>query len=383
MSQSLTTAVTQLVGSSLTTGNDVQILRNGNEIFPAMLEAIDAAERSIEFCTYVYWKGKIAERFADSLIAAADSGVAVRIVLDAYGTLRMSPSIRRRLENSDCRVCHFRPFHWWLPFNNHRTHRKLLICDNRIGFTGGVGIADQWLGDAATPKEWRETHFRIMGNLVTDLRAAFLDNWLEVFPTDLPEDPCGETNDENPGTTQAGLVTSTANNRWSRVATLLHGIIGRAETSLDICSPYFVPDRKITRMLLAAVQRDVQVRILTASSRHSDSILSYLAGARFVTPLIKGGVEIYQYQPTFLHAKVLLGDGTVAVAGSSNLNQRSLKKDDEASFVCIDQDVCAALTDQFEADLDKSRPITLKRFRGRSWTARVGEILIRPFSESV
>ena len=381
MSRDALQAVEQLLGLSMSQDNDVEVLVNGEEIFPAMLDAIASAQHTIEFCTYVYWKGEPAEKVADALIAAADRGVEVRVVLDSFGCRWMSDEVRRRLNRSDCRIAWFRKFNWWLPFNNHRTHRKILVCDARVGFVGGVGIAEEWAGDARNPKEWRDTHFRIRGGMVRDLRAAFWDNWLENFPTDLPRH--SRQHDSSDGSSSGAVVLSTANNHWSRMATLMHGLICQAEKSIDVCSPYFVPGRKLTHSLASAGKSGVKVRILTANAKNSDSRLSYLAGARYVPRLLRSGVHIYQYQPTFIHAKIMIVDGAVAVAGSSNLNQRSLKKDDEASFVSTDEAICSELTTQFERDLDDARELSLRRFRGRGWLSRLGELMARPFSDSV
>lgn len=381
MSHDARQAVEQLLGLSMSHDNRVDVLVNGDEIFPAMLDAIQSARRTIEFCTYVFWQGEPAEQIADALIAAADRGVEVRMVLDSFGSRSMSNDVRSRLNRSNCRVAWFRRFNWWLPFNNHRTHRKILVCDAQVGFVGGVGIAQEWAGDARNPAEWRETHFRIHGGMVRDLRAAFWDNWLENFPTDLPES-AREAQDSE-GESSGAVVLSTANNHWSRMATLMHGLICQAERSIDVCSPYFVPGRKLTHSLASAGERGVSVRILTANAANSDSRLSYLAGARYVPRLLRNGVRIFQYQPTFIHAKIMIVDGNVAVAGSSNLNQRSLKKDDEASFVSTDTAICDELSAQFERDLECARELSLQRFRGRGWISRIGEIIVRPFSDSV
>lgn len=349
------------LGIPFVEGNAVRVYRNGVEIFPAMLEAIGASEHTIEFETYVYWEGDIARRMARALADASERGVDVRVLLDGLGAAKMDDEARATLDRSGVRVCEFqplRPSRLWRV--THRTHRKILVCDGRIGFTGGVGIASQWEGDARNPEEWRETHFRIEGPAATALRAAFFDHWLAsdedvdvIFPCALLERDDHPAVCEPAGDIPIQVVPSEATGRWSRQRTIYRAAIRGARERLRIVTAYFVPDEDLIELLVDAARRGVDVRILLPGP-HIDFTISQLAGEAVYERLLDSGIRIWRYQPTMIHAKVLTVDGTLACIGSANMNHRSLMKDDEISLAVLDERLVADLEADFESDLARS-----------------------------
>jgi cardiolipin synthase A/B len=369
-------------------GSRIEPLRNGIRIFPSMLAAIESARHAIEFETYVYWKGLVAERFARALADAAARGVRVRVLLDAVGCAPMPREIRRILEESSVEVREFGPVRvmrlWRL---DHRTHRKILVCDGRVGFTGGVGIAEEWEGDARSPDEWRETHFRMEGPVVRGLRAAFFQHWLategggdevlDEITERYGERPAGwaATSEqegarlderEGPADMEMQVVRSDATGRWTDVQTLFRSLLAVVEERLRITTAYFVPDEGLVRALVAAARRGVEVEIMNPGP-HTDHRVCQLAGEDTYEELLSAGVRIWRYQPTMLHAKIATLDGVLSCVGSANLNQRSLNKDDEIAVLVLDPGFTSQLDRDFDDDRDLSRPITDGRWARRSW----------------
>lgn len=302
----------------------------------------------------------------------------MRVLLDAFGCARMHEEARRRLEHSECRVRWFRPLMpMRLTRNDKRTHRKILVCDNRLAFTGGVGIADEWEGDARNPGEWRETHFGIEGPAAADIRAGFFDNWLDANPGDIR---CPEPFDVAQAAGGSGIMTlySTANDFWSKIGSLFHVMFAAARKSIRICSPYVVPDETSTRLLREAIARGVLVEILMPME-HLDQRVTAFAGRERTVELIRAGARVWHYNRTMLHAKVILVDGHFACVGSANFNQRSKRKDDELCVVIRDAAVVATLARQFDEDRDDphTRPASSERTLLRRMLAR----LVQPIRE--
>lgn len=357
-----------LYGSNLLAGNHVETLANGDEIFPAMLEAIDSATESVNFETYIYWSGSIADRFAQSLSARARAGVEVRVLMDWVGSNRMDPELIEQMEEAGVHVVRFRPVRWYtLTRINNRTHRKLLIVDGRVGFTGGVGVGDEWLGDARRPEEWRDTHYRVTGPVVAMMQGAFSDNWVEDtseilqgsrhFP---PLEPAGDM--------VAQLVTSSTGGRNS-IHLMLMTAIASAERHIRISSPYFVPDDVAIEQLLEARARGVEVDILVPNNNMDVPMVRH-ASRHFWGPLLEAGVGIYEYQPTFLHAKLLVVDEHFASVGSTNFDERSFRLNDEANLNLISADFARAQIAQFESDRAQAVRITLESWERRAWHKR-------------
>lgn len=366
-----------VLGIPATEGNAIDVLRNGDEIFPALHEAIDRAERTIDFLTYVYWEGDVGAELASRLCARARDGVRVRILLDGLGARTIDRALLEDMAEAKVDVHWFRPLHRFRPSEvNHRTHRKVMIVDEQVGFTGGVGIADVWQGDARSEDEWRDTHFRVRGPAVDGLRAAFLDNWAENTPelfTEVDRFP------EQPtvGDSVVQCVRSASETGWSDIDNLFRTLLQLARRRVRITTAYFVPDDELCRRLIEAGGRGVEVEILVPGP-HADKRVVQLAGERAYRPLIEAGVTIWTYQPTMLHAKVMTVDGLVSNIGSANLNARSVAWDEEVNLVALDPALTARLDQQFDEDLERSVRIDPERWTSRSPAQRVAETLIRP-----
>jgi len=366
-----------LLGPSIVAGNRVKDLQNGDEIFPAMLAAIRAGQRTIDFETYIYWSGEIGREFADALAERAQAGVEVKVVIDWAGSIKMDDRLLNQLRAARVDVQMYRPLKWYnLGRLNNRTHRKLLIVDGAVGFTGGVGIADQWAGHAQDADHWRDVHFQIEGPVVAQMQAAFNDNWIKMtgdvlngrdyFP---PLVPAGDSDAQM-------FVSSPAGGSESMHLMYLLAIAA-AETSIDLEASYFVPDDLVIAALLAARKRDVHIRILLPG-KQIDSDTVRIASKAHWEPLLAAGIEIYEYQPTMMHNKVLIVDGEMVSVGSTNFDPRSFRLNDEASLNVYDHDFARRLTAVFETDLKQTRRYTLEMWRTRPWTERFVEKFVLP-----
>ena len=366
-------------GSEFRGGNELTILQNGQEIFPAMLEAIRGAQSSIEFVTYVYWHSKVATQFADALCERARAGVTVRLLIDAIGGAIMSTRTVGQLEQAGVTVAWFRPLRFGhLRQINHRTHRKILIIDGRIGFTGGVGIADQWDGDGSGPGQWRETHCRIVGPACVDLAAGFQDNWLEStgenLPVPLAPAPAGST---------AVLTTvSSYGSRPTPMERLFEAAIAAASERLWITTAYFVPTPELTQALKAATARGVDVRVLTNGTGTNHKFTLH-AGRASYAELILAGVKMYEYQRTVLHVKIITVDRQWATTGSTNLDYRSLVLNDELNISMLDPAIIARLDSQFLEDIKASRHVRIAAWQRRGWPQRLLEVSSKAFSKQL
>ena len=366
-------ALEGLLGVPATEGNQIDVLRNGDEIFPALLDAIRSAERTIDFLTFVYWEGSIGEEFAALLADRARRGVRVRVILDAVGAVSMNPKCVEDMEKAGCQVEWFRPVQklkFWE--NNHRTHRKVLICDERVAFTGGIGIADEWRGDAANENEWRDTHFRVRGPAVCGLRAAFVQNWAEtnrvLFDCQIDRFP----DQPQVGDSVVQVIRGAAEAGWSDITTLMRSLLCLARERVRITTAYFVPDEGTSDLLCETAARGVELEILLPGP-HIDKRFVQLASESQYDKLLDAGIKLWAYQPTMLHAKVMTVDGVVANVGSSNMNSRSLELDDEVNLVVFDPEIVRQLDDHFDDDLSRAEPIDLERWEDRSLVQRAKE----------
>jgi cardiolipin synthase len=367
-----------VIGVPATEGNLVDVLVNGDQIFPAMLDAIGEARRTIDLLTFVYWRGGIGTKFAEALSDKAGSGVRVRVLLDAWGASSIDPGLVSEMEDAGVRVRWFRPLHRLQPTKvNHRTHRKVMIVDDETGFTGGVGIADEWKGDARSEDEWRDTHFRVRGPAVDGLRAAFLDNWLETDPEVFDASIDRFPDQPQPGGAVIQCVRGASEVGWSDISTLLLALLQLAKDRIRITTAYFVPDDELIGQLSAASDRGVKVEILLPGP-HGDKRFVQLAGQAIYEQLLEHGVRIWHYQPTMLHAKIMTVDGLVANVGSANFNARSTELDEEINLVALDPDLVRQLDRQFDVDLERSEEIQPGRWEDRSVGRRVLEGITRP-----
>jgi cardiolipin synthase len=368
-----------VLGVPATEGNRIDVLRNGDTIFPAMLDAIDQAQHTIDFLTFVYWRGEIGTEFAQKLAGRARDGVRVRVLLDAWGARPMEHALLDLMARSGVQVRWFRPLRFLrLGRVNHRTHRKVMIVDESVAFTGGVGIADEWRGDARDEREWRDTHFRIAGPCVDGLRAAFLDNWAETDP-DLFEATIDRFPDQpKPGSSIAQCVRGASETGSSDVETLFRTLLQVAEHRVLITTAYFVPDEELITRLCDATERGVEVEILLPGP-HADKRFVQLASESVYDTILGSGVRLWTFQPSMLHAKVMTVDGIVANIGSANVNARSTHLDEEINVVVFDGDIVRELDAQFDEDVERSVAIENGRWRNRSVAQRAAEAVVAPF----
>ncbi len=366
-----------LTGTAFTEGNELVVLRNGDRIFPAMLEAIRAAERSVDFVTFVYWKGDIAREFAHALSDAARRGVRTRILIDALGGRLIETEHLDHMKDAGAQVEWFRRPFVNSPFKqNHRCHRKVLVCDEKVGFTGGVGIAEEWCGDARDETEWRDTHVRVIGPAVDGLTSAFAQNWAETGH-DLYDDTDLFPQHEQRGPSVVQVIRGSASLGWDDMQSAFRVMLDSAQYHLRIATAYFAPDRSFLERLCEAAVRGVEVDVLLPGP-HADKRVCQLASEATYDRMATCGIRVWSFQPSMMHAKVMTADGRAAVIGSSNFNRRSLDHDEEVVLVALDRDFVAELDADYDADLERSVQIDLTRWRNRPRSQRVLEAATAP-----
>ncbi|KAA0068836.1 phospholipase D-like domain-containing protein [Rhodanobacter sp. T12-5] len=371
-----------MLGSALLAGNAITALQNGDEIFPAMLQAIRGAQRSITFETYIYWSGEIGQQFADALKERRQAGVAVHVMLDWAGSAKMDARLLDELVDAGVELERYHPLRWYsIARLNNRTHRKLLVVDGRIGFTGGVGIADQWRGHAQDPDHWRDIHFRVEGPVVAQLQAGFMDNWIKTTGRVLHSALYYPALEKTGDTGMHLFVSSPASGSASmRLMYLL--AVAAATRSIDLQAAYFIPDRLVAEALIDARERGVRVRLLVPG-RYIDSALVRMASRRRWGPLLAAGVEIHEYRPTMMHNKMLILDGELVSVGSTNFDMRSFDLNDEASLNIYSREFGRKMTAVMDADLQHGKPYTLAMWQQRPWRQKLGELLVRPMESQL
>ena len=371
-----------LLGPAILHGNRVTDLENGDEIFPAMLDAIRSAQKTITFETYIYWSGDIGKRFCDALSERAKAGVKVNVTIDWVGSSDIDKDVIPQMQKAGVHVERYRPLRWYtISRLNNRTHRKLLVVDGKIGFTGGVGIGVPWEGHAQDSDHWRDMHFRIDGPVVAQMQSAFNDNWIketgevlngeDYFPDVAPA-----------GSMDANMFMSSPVGGSESMHLMYLLILAAAEHAVDLEAAYFIPDELMMQVLLAARARGVKIRILMPG-KNTDSGAVRLASKAGWEPLLAGGVQMYEYDPTMLHNKLLIADGELVSVGSTNFDQRSFQLNDEATLNIYDKNFAAQMTDVFEKDLHRATPYTLKMWRERPWSERFAEKFIQPFKSQL
>jgi cardiolipin synthase A/B len=368
-----------VTGGSTCGGNAIEVLRNGDQIFPAMLASVEAATSTVDLLTYVYWKGDIASRMATALCDRARAGVRVRIILDAVGCLAMDRDLVAQMEEAGCHVEWFRAAGDRPSKMNHRTHRKLLICDESVAMTGGVGIAEEWEGDARHPGEWRDTHFRVRGPAVRRMEAAFIEHWVECgHPSFTDEDRFPEG--EAAGDVEILVLRGSSGPAWHDVGLTLDVLLRLAERSINLTTAYFVPGERMIELFCQAAARGVRIRLLLPGT-HMDKRLVQVAASDDYERLLEAGVEIHHYEKTMLHAKCMTVDGEVALVGSANVDERSMRHNEELGLIVFDEGVVAELDGHFADDLRSSEPIDLERWRERPLWRRALETLVSPVED--
>ncbi|MEU6676567.1 phospholipase D-like domain-containing protein [Streptomyces sp. NPDC046925] len=368
----------RLIGVAATEGNALIPLRNGDEIFAAMLDGIRSAQHTVDMMTFVYWKGEIAQHFADALAERARQGVRVRLMLDGFGSRLIEKEQLEVMERAGVQVAWFRKPLYLSPLKqNHRCHRKVLVVDEVTAFTGGVGIAEEWCGDARNPDEWRDTHVEVRGPAVDGLAAAFAQNWAECH--DELFDERDRFIDHTPhGEAVVQVVRGSASFGWQDMQTLLRVAIESAEERIRLATAYFAPDDYFIGLLCAAARRGVEVEILLPGA-HTDKRVCQLAGQRYYEDLTACGVKVFEYQPTMLHTKVITVDRIMALTGSTNFNRRSLDHDEEVMLAVLDHTFTATLDSHFTEDLERSELISRGRWKRRSPLQRAREAAVVPF----
>src|SRR5688572_7047361 len=356
----------QLLGPAVLRGNKVTALHNGDQIFPAMLKAIRGATNSITFETYIYWSGEIGKEFSDALVERAKAGVKVHVLLDWAGSGKIDASFIAALKNAGAEVERYHPIRWYtLTRINNRTHRKLLVVDGTIGFTGGVGIADLWRGNARSKEEWRDSHFRLTGPAVAQMQAAFTDNWIKTRAKVLyGKDYFPEITASDEGA--LAQVFKSSKGEGSESVRLMYLLsIASAQKSIRLEAAYFVPDNLSIDTLIAARKRGVTVEIIVPGP-HTDTKLVQSASRSRWGDLLDAGVKIYEYQPTMYHCKVMIVDDLWVSVGSTNFDDRSFRLNDEANLNIYDSAFAREQVAVFEEDKKKSKEITKADFKERS-----------------
>ena len=368
-------AMGNLLGPPLAEGNRTETLLNGDQIFPAMLGAIGKARRTINFETYIYWSGRVGKAFADALSERARSGVRVHILVDWVGSQKMDEALLDEMRQAGIEIYKYHPLNWYtIDRLNNRTHRKLLVVDGAVGFTGGVGIADEWSGNAQDPDHWRDTHYRIEGPAVAQMQAAFVDNWMKVsgavlsgeayFPRIHPAGPH-----------LAQIFKSSVEGGAESMHLMYLLSIASAQRSIDLSMAYFIPDDLALDALEAALRRGVKMRILMPGSKTDAKLVRSASRARWGR-MLRGGAELYEYQPTMFHCKVLVVDRLWVSVGSTNFDERSFRLNDEANLNVYDRDFAERQVADFEQDLARSRRVTYDEWASRPWVEKAWEHLL-------
>jgi cardiolipin synthase len=366
-------AAEAITGAPVSFGNDADLLINGDQIFPAYLDAIRAAEETVNLLTYAYWRGDIAVDVAETLCEKASGGVECNVIVDAVGAAKMDRKLVRKMRDAGVQVCFFRPPKpYAVKRLQHRTHRKLLIVDGTVGFTGGVGIAEEWTGDAQDPDHWRDTHVRVRGPVVRGLQGAFAENWLECTGDVLAGDRYLPYIEEEEDGGPMQVMRSSATIGDTNAEALVYLALAAAKRSIELTSAYFVPRPAFTDALVEAAERGVELRILVPGS-HIDKEVVRTAGRAAYDELLDAGIEIFEYCPTMLHAKTLTVDGIWSSIGSVNFDNRSFQLHDEVTLCVQSERFAGKLHEAFERDLESSERIDPGAWSDRPVTQRARE----------
>ena len=361
-------------------GNRIDILLNGDELFPAMIEVIRSAEKTISYAQYTYEEGSVARDFAEALAERCRAGVTVNVLLDGVGTLDMPPEYYAHLKEAGCHVATFRSLgSFAIKRANNRNHRRILVVDGRVGFTGGSVIGANWMGDGRTAGHWRNTDVRIEGPAVEYLQGAFVENWLEATGVVLGgEDffprPLGPK-----GQVYAQVVRSSPSAGSFSLYTTFLLAISAAQHSVYLTTPYFAPDPEMLDALVQAAERRVRV-VMLVPGVIDHNIIKGAEGLDFGR-LLKAGVEIYEYQPALLHAKTMVIDGRWSTIGSTNFDNRSFALNYELNVVIYNASVAATLERAFADDLAHSKKIEYREWRRRGVMERLFELFVAPFHD--
>jgi cardiolipin synthase len=361
-------------------GNRVDLLLNGDEIFPAKLAAIRSARASIDYAQYFWADGAAPAAVAEALAERCRAGVRVNVLLDGLGTLGMSGEHLATLRRAGCRVETFRPLaRWSVRRSNHRNHRRILVVDGRVAISGGSGDSDKWTGNGQQDGHWRDTDIRVEGPAVAWLQAAFAENWREATDEMLAGPEFFPTVRGVPADARVQVVRSAPAGGSYAAYTMMRLAMASARRSILLTNPYFVLDERMREALLPAAGRGVRVVALTPGK--IDHALVRSASRRDFGQLLQGGVQVFEYQASLLHAKTLVVDGTWATVGSANLDNRSFALNDELNVVVYDRGVAERLQAVFERDLLRARRVEYAEWAARGWHERLREFLLLPIRD--
>jgi cardiolipin synthase len=367
--------------AALSAGNRVDLLLNGDQIFPAQLAAIRSARKSITYAQYFYEDGRPAQQIVDAISQRCRAGIRARVLLDGFGTLKMPIELKQTLEQSGCFVATFRPLTPWTADNaNNRNHRRVLVVDGRVGFTGGSGASSKWMGNGRQKGQWRETDVRLEGPAVNDLQGAFAENWLEATGEMLGGDAFFAAVPRR-GAVAVQVVRSSPVSGSIAVYNMYLLAISAARRTIYLTNPYFLPDERMAKSLVEARGRGVRV-VLLLPGAIDNNIVRQASRAGFGR-LLEAGVEIYEYQPGLLHAKTMVVDGVWATIGSANVDNRSFALNEEVNVALYDAPMAARLGQIFAADIAHSRRVDEARWRARGPVTRLLEWLAVPFRDQL
>ena len=373
--------------AAIIAGNRVELLLNGDQIFPAMLQAIRSAQKSVTYAQYLYEDGAIAHELAEAFAERCRAGVQVKILLDALGANTIPKDIPDLWKTSGCQIEWFRPIKVWqfiMPWEffryNYRSHRRILVIDGKIGFIGGHGVGEAWTGDGRTAEHWRQTDVRVEGPIVQQLQAVFVESWRRTTGDILGDDSYFPALDVQ-GKVYAQIVKSSplAGSFESYLLFLLS--ITSAQKSIHITNPYFLPDDRIKEALLNAVKQGVSVVVLTPAK--GDHTTTSAASRNGFGPYLLGGVEIYEYQPAFMHTKAMVVDGVWATVGSANFDNRSAAINEEINLVVYDAGFAGQLEKSFQEDLKYSKKLTYEEWHSRPFMDKILELFTIPVKEQL
>jgi len=359
-------------------GNKVTLLQNGDEIFPEMLKAIRSAKETINFEAYIFHSGKVGSEFMEAFRERAKAGVEVRLLLDGIGSsTKLDNKEVAELEKAGCHVAYFHPTRSLrIDRANRRTHRRLMIVDGKVGFTGSVGFDDLWSGNADSAEHWRDIHARVEGPLVGKLQGAFQQHWASETHEALTGK--GQFPELAPAGTLKTQMTASHDYSIAPLALTQAVAIAAADKSIFITNPYCTPSDALKKGLIAAAKRGVDVEILVPG-KHNDVPATKAAGRSAYGDLLKGGVKIFEYEPTMIHSKTLVADGLFSLFGTSNLDARSSEINEELDISVYDENFSGEMVKIFKKDLSKAKPYTIEQFKARGWWERISEWLTIPF----
>jgi cardiolipin synthase len=357
-------SIANLTGSPVLAGNTVQVLQNGDGFFPPLFEDIARARQTINLETYVWWKGEICKQVAEALAGKARQGVEVRITLDATGSHKGDDDLFDMMKEAGVKISLYHPFRLGdLALLNNRTHRKIAIFDGKVAYVFGHGFAEEWTGNGQDARHWRDTGVRLEGPIVNSVQAVFAQNWVDQTAEVLVGEKYFPRLAEK-GSVRAHMTASAPRGGVSEMELLDKMAIATAQKELIIQNPYFIPDEELVDLIANAVKRGVRVRLMIPGQITDSSVVRHAGHKQFQTLLDKG-VEIYEFEPTLSHQKIMIIDDVWSFVGSTNFDDRSLDTNDEASVGLIDRQVAGELKAAFEADLERC-----KRLDARSWSRR-------------